>query len=426
MDKIKIVVHSLGKIRDAEIEISPLTIFCGDSGLGKSYLAMLVHYFYAILWEKRSRLTQFFKSKGFDYKKMVSSFRGEGEALRFSKKELEEWLAKDAIEYLRYLLKNDTLQGSIGITLSSKVPDEIIFNYKEELVGIVNDDEVYVLLSTNHISLRVGTKLNNNIGDETMSPFSVVLAAELITLLFGDYKALAKAYCLPPSRGPVMTENVEPKSGLYAEFKRQKEELESATELKSSVSEDLSKLIRDILEGEIVQEDGGEYTYITRDAKIPLSAAAASIREIAPLTLIAKRNNVKTISVLFEEPEAHLHPLKQRMVADIVAAFVTAGASMQITTHSDYFLRRINELILMNELKEKNEHIFMAFCSEYNVNEKTALDSKLISAYYLSEREDSTVDVEKQNLENGIPFTSFYKAIKDSFKMQNDLEEYLK
>lgn len=27
MDKIKIVVHSLGKIRDAEIEISPLTIF---------------------------------------------------------------------------------------------------------------------------------------------------------------------------------------------------------------------------------------------------------------------------------------------------------------------------------------------------------------------------------------------------------------
>jgi len=44
MDKIKIVVHSLGKIRDAEIEISPLTIFCGDSGLGKSYLAMLVHY----------------------------------------------------------------------------------------------------------------------------------------------------------------------------------------------------------------------------------------------------------------------------------------------------------------------------------------------------------------------------------------------
>lgn len=71
MDKIKIVVHSLGKIRDAEIEISPLTIFCGDSGLGKSYLAMLVHYFYAILWEKRSRLTQFFKSKGFDYKKII-------------------------------------------------------------------------------------------------------------------------------------------------------------------------------------------------------------------------------------------------------------------------------------------------------------------------------------------------------------------
>ena len=99
---------------------------------------------------------------------------------------------------------------------------------------------------------------------------------------------------------------------------------------------------------------------------------------------------------------------------------------MQITTHSDYFLRRINELILMNKLKEKNEHVFMAFCSEYNVNEKIALDSKLISAYYLSERDDSTVDVEKQNLENGIPFTSFYKAIKDSFRIYDSLERSLK
>jgi hypothetical protein len=42
------------------------------------------------------------------------------------------------------------------------------------------------------------------------------------------------------------------------------------------------------------------------------------------------------------------------MVADIVAAFVTAGASMQITTHSDYFLRRINELILRKS--EKTSH----------------------------------------------------------------------
>ena len=56
-----------------------------------------------------------------------------------------------------------------------------------------------------------------------------------------------------------------------------------------------------------------------------------------------------------EEPEAHLHPLKQRMMADIIGALSHNGAIMQITTHSDYFLRRLNELIMFAKAKKTTD-----------------------------------------------------------------------
>lgn len=422
---IKLHIKKLGKIRDAEIVISPLTIFYGDSGLGKSYLAMLVYYFYAILWDKSTRFTEFFKEKGFVYKKMVSSFRGEGVALRFSKKELERWMAQDALVHLRYLLKNDDLDGDFSVELPQTIDEEIEFRYKEELTGLVNEDDVSIILSSKSVDFRVGNKDNNDIIDDVRSPFAFLLGVELIESLFGKFDDFRNAFCLPPSRGLLLTENVFAKTGLVNDFSLQKYRLEKANELKQDVSNYLIDLMHQILEGDVRQSENGEYSYYTHDYRMPLSAAAASIREIAPLFMIASKTNVSKISLLFEEPEAHLHPLKQRMIADVVSAFVSSGASLQITTHSDYFLRRLNELILMSKLKEKNAEKFSKFCQEYHVSESLALDFRKIKAYYLYEDVGSIVRVECQNLENGIPFTSFHEAIESSFKIQSKLNDEL-
>lgn len=422
MDFIRIHINKLGKIVDADIEISPLTIFCGDSGLGKSYLAMLVHYFYAILWDKSSRFTEFFKSKGFEYKRMVDGFKGEGTALSFSKHELEEWLAKDSIYYLRYLVKNENLQGDIEVSLPNIVPENIAFKYKEELTGLVAKDDVYILLLSDHLTYRVGNKSDNNVSDDQKSPFSFLLGAELVATLFGDFKNFSGTFCLPPARGAVMTEDVSAKSGLFAEFIKQKKELETAREVEKNSSTELLEELRLILDGNIQQTLGGEYVYSSRGISIPLSAAASSIREIAPLEMIAKRNDVKTISVLLEEPEAHLHPLKQRMMADVVSLFVSQGASLQITTHSDYFIRRLNELILLYRIKEKSLDVFNEKCKTLNINSNLALDFHKIAAYYLYENQQDDVSVEKQNVENGVPFSTFQNAIKENFRIQDALE----
>lgn len=46
---IKIYIEELGPIRDSVIELKPFMIFSGESGMGKSYTVLLVHYIYRIL-----------------------------------------------------------------------------------------------------------------------------------------------------------------------------------------------------------------------------------------------------------------------------------------------------------------------------------------------------------------------------------------
>lgn len=50
MKSVKIYIKELGAIRDSELYVKPFMIFSGESGLGKSYAAFLVHYLYVIFY----------------------------------------------------------------------------------------------------------------------------------------------------------------------------------------------------------------------------------------------------------------------------------------------------------------------------------------------------------------------------------------
>ena len=63
-------------------------------------------------------------------------------------------------------------------------------------------------------------------------------------------------------------------------------------------------------------------------------------------TDLKSRMRARDLKQLIENSEAHLHPMKQRMMADVIGSFFYAGAYMQITTHSDYFMHRFSELQL--------------------------------------------------------------------------------
>ena len=52
---------------------------------------------------------------------------------------------------------------------------------------------------------------------------------------------------------------------------------------------------------------------------------------------------------MIDEPELNLHPKNQRAFARLVAQLVNAGVKVFITTHSDYLVKELNTLIMLNQ-----------------------------------------------------------------------------
>lgn len=425
MKDITIEIKKLGAIRDSSLTLSPLMIFSGESGLGKSYVAILSHYIFHLLLSK-TRLNSFFEERSISFEEQKNAFKNEGIALTLQKSELEEWLSRDAVDYLRYMLNYPTLEAQISITLPTSLSDNLVYHFKEGIKGLVGKDDVYIELTLNELTYSVSYG-----GTFSESPYSYLLRYVLIQEIFGSFRDLEDNYIFPPSRGPMLTENLTPQTGLYKEFYRTLIDLRSVSERKPSIEESTKELFSKILDG-VISYENGEYIYSTEGKEIPLSASAASIRELASLALMATQRDISKAAILVEEPEAHLHPLKQRMMADIVAGLHKGGAHLQITTHSDYFLSRLNELInykkLLNKLgiEDKIQEEWPAEVKDLDVLPELALGTEGISAYLLVRRDDQSVELQKQDLkEVGVPFSSFSKAIDDSFKTRNEIANLL-
>lgn len=420
MKCIKVRIDQLGRVRDSEILVSPLMVFSGESGLGKSYLALLCHYFFELLINT-SRLNHFFVDNNIDFNVLSKDFNDTGTALEIKKHDLEAWMAKDAILYLRYMLGYDGISGKIEITLPEIVPDILTFTYKQELTGLVNEEDIYTILSLGNLRFRIQEKTQF---DE--SPFAFLLRFVMIDYIFGNYQMLNSTFVLPPSRGPILTEQIIPTTGMYSEFLNDMAGINRIKPRPDTASEIVLKLFRTILEGEVNKEET-TYIYTTNDASMPVSAAAASIREIAPLQILAKKQDVSRCAILVEEPEAHLHPLKQRMMADIIGALSHNGAIMQITTHSDYFLRRLNELIMFAKAKKTTDDSdkLRSLSEKVNIVENMSIDESIIGAYLLRKQADNTSIAVKQDISNGIPFAAFRDAILDNMNYQDILGDFL-
>ncbi len=420
MKCIKVRIDQLGRVRDSEILVSPLMVFSGESGLGKSYLALLCHYFFELLINT-SRLNHFFVDNNIDFNALSKEFNDAGTALEIKKQDLEAWMGKDAILYLRYMLGYDGISGKIEITLPENVPDVLTFTYKQELTGLVNEEDIYTILSLGNLRFRIQEKTQF---DE--SPFAFLLRFVMIDYILGNYQMLDSTFVLPPSRGPILTEQILPTTGMYSEFLNDMAGLNRTKPRPDTASEIVLQLFRTILEGEVKKEET-TYIYTTNDTSMPVSAAAASIREIAPLQILAKKQDVSKCAILVEEPEAHLHPLKQRMMADIIGALSHNGAIMQITTHSDYFLRRLNELIMFAKAKKATDDVdkLEVLSKKVNIEDGMSIDESVIGAYLLKKQDDGTSVAIKQDLGNGIPFSAFREAITDNINNQDILEDFL-
>lgn len=270
MKQIKIKINQLGRVQDSVIQVSPFMVFSGESGLGKSYVALLCHYFFELMVDDK-RLNHYFVDNDIDFNAISKSFKDSGEALSISKKDLELWMAKDAVHYIQYMLGYDDINGDIEVSLPESFPHLLTFTYKKELTGLVDAEDIYTILTLGNLSYRIQEKTPF---DE--SPFSFLLRFVMVDYIFGNYQKLDSTFILPPSRGPVLTEQIIPTTGMYNKFLSDLTWLNRIKQRPDTASETVLRLFNKILEGDVNKEENA-YVYTTDSVSMPVSAAAASI-----------------------------------------------------------------------------------------------------------------------------------------------------
>ena len=76
--------------------------------------------------------------------------------------------------------------------------------------------------------------------------------------------------------------------------------------------------------------------------------------------------------LMVDEPELNLHPENQRRIARLFARLVNLGIKVFITTHSDYIVKELNTLIMLNQDKPHLKKI--ARQEEYDNSELVSAD----------------------------------------------------
>lgn len=109
---------------------------------------------------------------------------------------------------------------------------------------------------------------------------------------------------------------------------------------------------------------------------------------------------------MIDEPELNLHPANQRSLARLLARLVNAGLRVVISTHSDYIVREINSLIMLNRPHHKREELMR----RYGYQEEEVLSPDKVAAYLFDQSTIKAMDVTQ---DEGILASTFDETIHD-------------
>ena len=148
-------------------------------------------------------------------------------------------------------------------------------------------------------------------------------------------------------------------SGVMADFMQRLILYEEDGSDDRSMNELAAKLEQEALAGRIGirrPTPGGypEFVYRPRgtEQEVRLTRASSMVSELAPVVLFLRGPVGRGDTLVIEEPEAHLHPAAQTRVAVALARLVRAGVRVVVTTHSDWLLKEIGNLMRAGELNE--------------------------------------------------------------------------
>ena len=398
--KVEISVRNFGPIAEADLDLRPLTVFVGPSNTGKTYLSVLI---YAL-----QRIFEDF----LDFPSLYIS-RLLGYGLRYDLTDREKLLAvldklnsdqpfkfsdlpKAVREQAQSKFKNLEVDGDdletefkrcFDLGSVSELIRACIGQNDETTVSLIVSEEHQNLwsfktgISKSKITMDGGINENTIIFSEDWFPSTRRIDFEYLSGRFVERRSnTEKPYYLPAARSGIMQIHRVIASSLVARSTRTGLETAEIPTLSGIVADFMEELIlyrenagpddemnhiadtleSDVLGGEIILKPSPtgypEFRYRPQATKqdISLNRSSSMVSELAPLVLYLRSLVRPGDTLIIEEPEAHLHPAAQAEMAATLARLVRAGVRVLVTTHSDFMLQEIGNLMRVGMLKEKD------------------------------------------------------------------------
>ena len=430
-DSLELEVSNFGPIREARIDLRPLTVFVGPSNTGKSWLAILIYalhrYFsdreriHGFLLHRPSRMSrkdeempsqdkvdatfkwlqQEFGSgdrlkpestksivlPDFISDKIQSEFNTQGDLLGlellrcFGIDETSKFIRKKsrggARIDIRRRLPNDSASLEHRLTLKPQ-KTELKVSVPEGI--IIQGKPWYLYRRINHLLDRY-SDLPPNDREKHFMFWRLIEALVDFTrpALFGPLNDTA--FYLPADRTGVMhAHNVVVSaliesaamtglrpaartpvlSGVLADFLEQLIDLDHASYRRGKPQGHGTRIEKAILGGS-VHVDRSETTNYPSFAyrpdgwedDLPLMNASSMVSELAPVVLYLRHWVMPGNVLIVEEPESHLHPAMQVEFTRQLALLVDSGIRVIITTHSEWVLEELANIVQRSSLSKK-------------------------------------------------------------------------
>lgn len=132
--------------------------------------------------------------------------------------------------------------------------------------------------------------------------------------------------------------------------------------------------------------------------------------------------------LIIDEPEQNLNPVNQRKIARLFALLSNLGVRIFITTHSDYIVREINNIVMLNHA---NELLKAKLCAQYNYRTEELVDAKDVEVCWaqLKTRQQRKktkrvviIEAQKVSPNSGVDAKFFNDTIDEMNEIQAELE----
>ncbi|MCK6591323.1 MAG: ATP-binding protein [Polyangiaceae bacterium] len=147
-----------------------------------------------------------------------------------------------------------------------------------------------------------------------------------------------------------------------------------------SVFADLASELEGLMGGSMAVSEQGEFGFTPAGdstVAIGIHLTSSVVKSLASLVFFLRHRARLGDLLMIDEPELNLHPDNQRKVTRVLAKAINRGLRVIMSTHSDYILRELNNLIILS----RDDSAVKEIREKYQYDERELLSPDKVGAY---------------------------------------------